>query len=141
MRRAGLPRWQTLDLQALQGLQSASKVFPQASETGLRRPGKCNLAMPRYHAHLFDQAATPRYLIVWDLQWRVIECARLEPRTDLTAALSATIERLQRDGWRPEGTTEFGFVFLNRNNERRLLMLTARDPRATSNQSFSPFRS
>jgi hypothetical protein len=35
MRRAGLPRRQTLGLQALQGLQSASKFFPQAS--GVRR--------------------------------------------------------------------------------------------------------
>jgi hypothetical protein len=95
--------------------------------------------MPRYHPHLFDQATTSRYLIVWDLQWQVIECVQLEPRADLHAALRVTIERLQRDGWYPEGTTEFGFVFLNRNNERRLLMLTARDPAGTMPQSFSPF--
>jgi len=31
MRRAGLPSWQTLGLQALQELQSAGKCFPAAS--------------------------------------------------------------------------------------------------------------
>lgn len=97
-------------------------------------------AMGRYQSHLFEPAAAARYLIVWDLQWQVVECAPLEPRTDLGAALTATIERLRCEGWRPEGSTEFGFVFLSRRNERRLLMLTARDPRATSDQSFSPFR-
>ena len=97
--------------------------------------------MPRYQPHLFDRATSARYLIVWDLQWQVIDCIQLEPRTDLSAALTDTLRRLTNDGRRAEGTSEFGFVFLNRNNERRLLMLTARDPRATSEQAFFPFRS
>jgi hypothetical protein len=96
--------------------------------------------MTRYHPHAFDRAGTARYLIVWDLQWQVIECVRLEPRTALAAALAEQLDRLAKDGWRAEGTAEFGFVFLERRNERRLLMLSARDPRATIEQSFSPFR-
>jgi hypothetical protein len=97
-------------------------------------------AMSRYHPHVFDRAGAVRYLIVWDLQWQVIECVRLEPRTALARALAEKLDRLAKDGWRAEGTAEFGFVFLERRNERRLLMLTTRDPRATIEQSFSPFR-
>jgi len=88
----------------------------------------------------FAKSTTPRYLIVWDLEWRALECERFDSGMDLHTALSETIERLRHTGWHPEGTTEFGFVFLRRNTERHLLMLTARDPRATEQHAFSPFR-
>jgi hypothetical protein len=35
----------------------------------------------------------------------------------------------------------FGFSFIRRDGERRLLMLTPRDPYDTRSQSFNPFRS
>jgi hypothetical protein len=41
---------------------------------------------------------------------------------------------------RPEGSAEYGFVFVRREAERRLLMLTPRDPYDTTSQSFNPFR-
>jgi hypothetical protein len=53
--------------------------------------------------------------------------------------MTAAIERPHGDGWEAEGTVEFGFVFLRNGDERRLLMLTARDPHEHSLQSFSPF--
>jgi hypothetical protein len=40
-----------------------------------------------------------------------------------------------------EATPEYGFVFVQRENERLLLMLTPRDPSSKTNQSFSPFYS
>jgi hypothetical protein len=40
------------------------------------------------------------------------------------------------NGW-PE---YFGFVFINRNGIRRLLILTERDPLDTRPQTFSPFK-
>jgi hypothetical protein len=96
--------------------------------------------MARHRPDPFAKPATPRYLIVWDLEWHALECECLDSGMDLHTAVSDTIERLRIAGWHPEGTTEFGFVFMRRNTERRLLMLTARDPRTTSQQSFCPFR-
>jgi hypothetical protein len=82
----------------------------------------------------------PRYVVTWDLHWHVLDCQRLEPAEDLGGAMAAAIERLEGEGWRPEGGVEYGFVFIRRETERRLVMLTPRDPHGTTAQSFSPFR-
>ena len=84
--------------------------------------------MSRYTFPAFNVAPTPRYVVVWDLQWRVLECERLEPAADLSGAMTAAIERLTADGWAAEAKPEYGFVFIRRESERRLLMLTPRDP-------------
>ncbi len=62
-------------------------------------------------------------------------------RADLSGAMAATIERLSGEGWQAEATPEYGFVFIRRETERRLLALKPRDPYDTTAQSFSPFRS
>ena len=54
--------------------------------------------------------------------------------------VTATIERLAVDGWQAKADTDNGFVFIRREAERRLLMLTPRDPYDTALQSFDPFR-
>lgn len=95
--------------------------------------------MGRYTFAAFDHASTPRYLVLWDLQWQVIECQRLAPAADLSGAMRATVERLAREGWAAEGDAHYSFVFLRREAERRLLILTPRDPHSTTPQSFSPF--
>jgi hypothetical protein len=99
------------------------------------------LGMGRYTFPAFDNSATPRYVVVWDLHWRLIECQRLEPAADLSGAMAATIDRLASDGWEAEATPEYGFVFIRRQTERLLLMLTPRDPSSSDAQSLSPFRS
>jgi hypothetical protein len=97
-------------------------------------------AMARYHHDVYASANTPRYVVVLDLQWRIIECERLEPSADLRSAMTSTINRLVSDGWTLESTVKFGFVFLNRNGTRRLLILTERDPLDRRSQAFSPFK-
>jgi hypothetical protein len=47
--------------------------------------------------------------------------------------------RLSAHGWVIEGDAAFGFAFVHRNGERRLLMLTERDPADIARQSFSPY--
>jgi len=74
------------------------------------------------------------------LHWQIVECQRLEPSTDLRNALTTTIDRLTSEGWIAEGTSNFGFVFLNRDGIRRLLILTERDPFDATPQTFSPFK-
>ena len=95
--------------------------------------------MARYCFPAFVSSSTPRYVVVWDLHWSLIECQRLGPAADLSQAMEAAMERLAVCGWQAEATPEFGFVFVQREGERRLLMLTARDPHSTRLQSFNPF--
>ncbi len=97
--------------------------------------GGDNPAMGRYTFPAFNKASTPRYVVLRDLHWHVLECQRLEPAADLVGAMTATITRLAADGGQAEGIAQYGFVF-----ERRLLMLTPRDPYDTTSQSFNPFR-
>jgi len=95
--------------------------------------------MARYRFIAFSKSTTPRYLVVWDLAWTLIHCQRLSPASDLGVAMAAAIARLAGDGWEPEGETDYGFVFIRREGERRLLMLTPRDPNNPTLQSFDPF--
>jgi hypothetical protein len=95
--------------------------------------------MGRYTFPAYNKASTPRYLVLRDLQRQVIDCQRLEPGADLRGAMAASIERLKAEGWEAEGSAEYGFVFVRRAGERRLLAITERDPHDRSPQSFSPF--
>jgi hypothetical protein len=70
-----------------------------------------------------------------------LDCQRLEPATDLSGAMAATMEGLAADAWQAEGTADYGSVFVQRAGERRLLMLTPQDSYDTTPQSFNPFRS
>jgi hypothetical protein len=98
-----------------------------------------NSAMGRYRHQVYALAKTPRFCVIFNLQWQVIESVKLAPVTNLARAMSAAIERQSRDGWLAENNHEFGFVFLRRDAERRLLILTERDPYDMRPQSFSPF--
>jgi hypothetical protein len=95
--------------------------------------------MGRPRRNVFAVSSDQHYIVIWDLQWRVIDCLRPRPGTDLRAALTDAILRLERDGWVQQSTADFGFAFVTRSKERRLVMITARDPLDRSAQSFSPF--
>jgi hypothetical protein len=95
--------------------------------------------MTRYRNEVYMTAKTPRFCVIFDLQWRVIESVKFEPHSNLLAAMAAAIERQAGAGWQTEGSHEFGFVFLRCDGERRLLILTERDPYDLRPQSFSPF--
>jgi hypothetical protein len=97
--------------------------------------------MGRYRFTAYLNDTQPRYVVVWGLQWQMLDCWQLEPTADLSAAMEAVIGKLQAEGWQAEGSAEYGFVFIRQHNERRLLMLTPRDPYDATPQSFSPFRS
>jgi hypothetical protein len=95
--------------------------------------------MARYRFTAYQNDTQPRYIVLYDMQHQVIEVQRLEPATDLSGAMAATIERLAGEGWQAEGSAAYGSVFVHRSGERRLLTLTERDPYSTATQSFSPF--
>jgi hypothetical protein len=54
--------------------------------------------MGRYTFSTFNRAPAPRYEVVWDLHWHVLDCQRLEPAAGLSGAMAATIERLAGEG-------------------------------------------
>ncbi len=95
--------------------------------------------MGRVRRNMFAASGAQHYIVVWDLQWQIIEVARPLRGGDLRAALTAAMSRLEHDGWVREGTEDFGFAFLSRADERRLVMITSRDPYTSAAQSFSPF--
>lgn len=96
--------------------------------------------MGRYRHKVYEKSTAPRWVAVFGLQWQVIESHRLEPGTDLYGAMTAAIERLAAEGWQIEAEPRFGFTFIRRDTERRLLMLTPRDPHDDRPQSFNPFK-
>jgi len=97
--------------------------------------------MRRTRYNPYARSIHAAYVVLRDMQYQVIDVQRLEPATDLRGAMTATIARLAADGWQAEGGIEYGFVFVRREGERRLLSITSRDPCSTEMQSFSPFRS
>jgi hypothetical protein len=94
--------------------------------------------MGRYRHKVYEKATTPRWVAVFGLQWQ--ESHRMEAATDLCGAMAAAIERLAGEGWQAEAEPRFGFAFIRRAGERRLLMVTPRDPYDTRPQSFNPFK-
>ena len=80
--------------------------------------------MGRYTFPAFTRATTPRYVVVWNLHWHMLDCQRLKAAADLSSAMAATIDRLANEGWEAEATSEYGFVFIRNGTDRRLLMLT-----------------
>jgi hypothetical protein len=96
--------------------------------------------MAHYRHQVYAKATTPRWVAVFGLQWQLIESHLLEPGADLPGAMSMAIERLSSEGWQIEAEPRFGFAFIRRDGDRRLLMLTPRDPYDTGPQTFSPFR-
>jgi hypothetical protein len=97
--------------------------------------------MGRYKFIAYGRSGAPRYIVVWSLQWQIIGCQRVEPHSDLSAAMSKTLHELEAQGWQAEGDIPYGFAFIRRQGERRLLMITSRDPFDSSLQSFDPFKS
>jgi hypothetical protein len=95
--------------------------------------------MGRYTHNVFAKCTRPRYIVVFGLQWQILECQPLQAGANLSNAMTAAVERLAGDGWLAEGDARFGFVFIRRSGERRLLILTERDPYNKNRQSFTPF--
>jgi len=97
--------------------------------------------MGRYKFIAYQNSSTPRYLVVYGLQWQIIDHQRFEPHADLFSVMMSKLQQLASEGWEAEDDARYGFVFIRRLGERRMLMLTPRDPFATSQQSFDPFKS
>jgi hypothetical protein len=76
-------------------------------------------------------SAKPRWLIVWDMQFNVLECTELAPHTALAEVMDAAAQRRISEGWCVESDARFGSFFCHRDGVRILIAISAADP-ATS---------
>ena len=70
----------------------------------------------------------PNWLVVWDMQFNVLDSTELAPQTDLAAVLQDTAGRWRDQGWTIESEARFGSFFCRRAGERRLISISAADP-------------
>jgi hypothetical protein len=96
--------------------------------------------MGRYVEHVYINDVWPRWVAIFDLQWKVIESQRFGPDADLPGMMLATIERLAGEGREIEALPRFRVSFIRRDGVRRLLILTPKDPHDDRSQSFNPFK-
>jgi len=73
-------------------------------------------------------SAKPRWLIVWDMQFNVLDSTELAPFADLVAAMDRQAKQWQELGWTIESDARFGSFFCHRAGIRRLIAISANDP-------------
>jgi predicted RNA-binding Zn-ribbon protein involved in translation (DUF1610 family) len=68
------------------------------------------------------------WLIVWDMQFHVLDATELAPHTDLATLMQATARQWSDAGWEIESDARYGSFFCRRAGERRLIAISAADP-------------
>ena len=70
----------------------------------------------------------PRWLVIQDKSSQPIKSIRLEPRTDLKAALAKARQHFIDTGWNVEPPTRYSFVFARRGTEQWCISINAVEP-------------
>lgn len=74
----------------------------------------------------------PRWLLVWDMQFNVLDCTELPPFTDLAQVMRGVAQHRQQEGWCVESDARFGSFFCHREGVRILIAISAADPAAAT---------
>jgi hypothetical protein len=77
---------------------------------------------------LTDESRIPHWLVTYDLLRRVTATKHLAVGTDLRAVMREAIQALETDDWSVENDGAYGFLFCNRNGERREVRMQPTDP-------------
>jgi len=77
-------------------------------------------------------SAKSRWLIVWDMQFNVLECTELAPHTDLVEVMRTAAQCRTSEGWCVESDARFGSFFCHRDGVRILIAISAADPATTT---------
>ena len=72
--------------------------------------------------------AKPCWLVVWDMQFNLLDSTELPPFADLEAVMRQAASRWRTQGWTIESDARFGSFFCHRAGERRLIAVSAADP-------------
>jgi hypothetical protein len=75
-----------------------------------------------------SKSPKPRWLIVWDMQFNVLDSTELAPYTDLAAVMHGAAQRRCDEGWCVESDARFGSFFCHRAGVRVLVAISAADP-------------
>ena len=70
----------------------------------------------------------PHWLTVADLHRNLITCEALPAGADLRGVLRDKLAQCAAEGWQAENDGAYGFVFVAKGTERRLVNLTPADP-------------
>ena len=70
----------------------------------------------------------PHWLVVSDIHRNLLSSTSLPGGSDLRATLREVLLTYASNGWQAEGNGAYGFVFLARGSERRMVNLTPMDP-------------
>lgn len=70
----------------------------------------------------------PRWLIVWDMQFNLLDSTELPPLADLRAVMAQAARDWQSQGWTVESDARFGSFFCHRGGIRRLIAISGADP-------------
>jgi hypothetical protein len=84
--------------------------------------------MPRRRCDPLAETRRPHWLTVSDLHRKLISSAAIASGADLRAAMQTALALCATEGWQPENDGAYGFVFIARGSERRLVNLTPADP-------------
>jgi hypothetical protein len=74
----------------------------------------------------------PRWLIVWDMQFNVLDSTELAPYTDLAEVMQQAARLRREQGWSVESDARFGSFFCHREGSRVLIAISAADPSTPS---------
>jgi hypothetical protein len=86
--------------------------------------------MRRHHFDPLADTRRPHWLTVSDLHRNLIACEALPAGADLREVLRETLTQCEAKGWQAENDGAYGFAFIARGSERRLVNLTPADPSA-----------
>jgi hypothetical protein len=84
--------------------------------------------MARHRHDPLAATSRPHWLTVSDMHRTAIACEAVPTGADLQEALRVALAQCATEGWQAEGDGAYGFVFVTRGTERRLLNLTPLDP-------------
>jgi hypothetical protein len=70
----------------------------------------------------------PRWLIVWDMQFNLLDSTELAPFCDLVAVMERAAQQRRDAGWCVESDARFGSFFCHRAGVRLLVAISPADP-------------
>jgi hypothetical protein len=91
-------------------------------------PMLVNMIRRRDPYNPLSPSAKPRWLIVWDMQFNVLDSTELAPYTDLAEVMRQSAQRRCDEGWCVESDARFGSFFCHRAGVRVLIAISAVDP-------------
>ena len=86
--------------------------------------------MPRHRFDPLARGNLPHWLTMADMWGARVECDPVAPGADLHEVMAAAIANLTAEGWQAESDGRHGFLFVNRDGDRRLVNLTPVEPGA-----------